>query len=181
MIRTFPYLLAAVFGICLAERALADDPLFEQDPFDQITLDETNGGAVLKVKPLDLPDRRLPANPKPDDKLIIRLVDRPDKKFEVAWGSIRKVELFEQMLLDKANELAAADKLDEAYDYFRFLEENYPRMPGLAEAHDEFLFKQAKALFGKQQYRNALGVLRELHRRNPQRAKLDTAMGAMTE
>jgi len=175
------YVLAFVLGICLAGRALAEGPLFEQDPFDQVTLDEDNGGAVLKVKPLDLPDRRLPAKPDPDANLVIRLVDQPDKKYEVAWKSIRKVELFEQRLLDKAKELVAADSMDEAYNYFRFLEENYSQMSGLSEAHDEFLFKQAKAFFGKQQYRNALGVLRELHRHSPQRAKLDNAMGGMTE
>lgn len=183
--RTLPYLLASIFGIGLAGRALAEGPLYELDPFDQITLDENNGSAVLKVKPLDLPDRRLPAKPQPDANLVIRLVDQPDKKYEVAWGAIRKVVLFEQMLLDKANELAGTndlpDNLDRAYDYFRFLEENYSRMPGLAEAHHEFLFKQAKAFFAKQKYRNALGVLRELYRRSPQRAKLDIVMGAMTE
>ncbi len=185
MMRTLPYLLASIFGIGLAGRALAEGPLYELDPFDQITLDENNGSAVLKVKPLDLPDRRLPAKPQPDANLVIRLVDQPDKKYEVAWGAIRKVVLFEQMLLDKANELAGTndlpDNLDRAYDYFRFLEENYSRMPGLAEAHHEFLFKQAKAFFAKQKYRNALGVLRELYRRSPQRAKLDIVMGAMTE
>ena len=174
-------LLVSALGICLAGRVLAEGPLFEQDPYDQVTLNENNGGAVLKVQPLALPDRRLPAMPDPDGNLVIRLVDQPDKKYEVAWKAICKVELFEQMLLNKANELLAANNLDEAYDYFRFLEENYSRMPGLAEAHNELLFKQAKVFFGKRQYRNALAVLRELHRRSPQRAKLDSAMGAMTD
>ena len=116
---------------------------------------------MLKVKPLDLPGRRLPAKPQPADVLVIQLVDQPDKKYEVAWGSIAKVELFEAMLLEKAEDLAAADKLDEAYDYFRFLEENYPNLDGLAAAEPAFLFKQAKTFFAAQQYRNALGVLRE--------------------
>ena len=173
--------LALALGLGSAGRARADAPLFDQDPFDQITLDAANGDAVLKVKPLDLPKRRLPTNPQPTETLVIQLVDQPDKKYEVAWGAIAKVELFEAMLLQQANDLAAAGKLDEAYDYFRFLEENYPNMDGLAAAGEEFLFKQAKAFFSAEQYRNALGVLRELHRRNPQRPKLDTAMGAMTE
>ncbi len=177
----FFVVLALAFGLGAAARARADAPLFDQDPFDQITLDAANAGAVLKVKPLDLPGRRLPAKPQPADVLVIQLVDQPDKKYEVAWGSIAKVELFEAMLLEKAEDLAAADKLDEAYDYFRFLEENYPNLDGLAAAGQDFLFKQAKTFFAAQQYRNALGVLRELHRRNPQRPKLDTAMGAMTE
>ena len=91
--------LACWFGLCGAGAAAAETPLYEQDPFDQITLDEANAGVVLKVKPLDLPGRRLPAKPKPTDTLVIRLVDQPDKKYEVAWESIKKVELFEQMLL----------------------------------------------------------------------------------
>ena len=175
------HVLASMLGLCFLGGALADEPLFEQDPFDQVTLDENNNSAVLKVKPLDLPDRRLPATPDPESNLVIRLVDQPDKKYEVAWKSIHKVDLFEQMVLNKANELTAAENLDEAYNYFRFLEENYSRLPGLAEAHNEFLFKQAKTFFGKQQYRNALGVLRELYRRSPQRPRLDNVMGAMTE
>ena len=36
------------------------------------------------------------------------------------------------MLLAKANELLAEDKLDEAYGYLRFLEENYPNLADLA-------------------------------------------------
>lgn len=175
------HVLASMLGLCFLGGALADEPLFEQDPFDQVTLDENNNSAVLKVKPLDLPDRRLPATPDPESNLVIRLVDQPDKKYEVAWKSIHKVDLFEQMVLNKANELTAAENLDEAYNYFRFLEENYARLPGRAEAHNEFLFKQAKTFFGKQQYRNALGVLRELYRRSPQRPRLDNVMGAMTE
>jgi ABC-type transport system substrate-binding protein len=173
--------LVMSLGLCLAGRARADAPLYEQDPFDQLTVAEGEGSVVLKVKPLSLPERRLPANPQPNDNLLIQLFDQPDKKYEVAWQSIKKVELFEQMLLGKANELVVAGQLDEAYDYIRFLEENYPRTPGLPAASEEYLFRQAKAFYGRQQYRGALGVLRELYRRNPQRPKLDAVMGAMTE
>ena len=89
------------------------------------------------------------------------------------------MELFEQALLNKANDLLAAKRLDEAFDYFRFLEDRYPDLPGLAAASENCLFEQAKAFYAKQQYRNALGILRELHGRNPQRPKLDAAMGAV--
>ncbi len=173
--------LAFSFWLCCAAAARADGPLYEQDPFDQITLDQANGNAVLKVKPLDLTARRVPAKPDAAGKLVIRLVDRPEKKYEVAWGAIKRVELFEDMLLAKANELLAEDKLDEAYGYLQFLEESYPNVAGLAAASETFLFQQAKAYYGKQQYRNALGLLRDLHRRNPRRSKLDGVLGAMTE
>src|SRR5918993_180773 len=48
-------------------------PLFEQEPFDVITLDEENENAKLKVAYLQLPNRRLPINPPPDSKLVVRL------------------------------------------------------------------------------------------------------------
>jgi hypothetical protein len=60
--------LLPVVGARAAER------LFEQDPFDQITLDEQNHGVVLKVKPLDVPGRQVPAKPPPADKLLVRLI-----------------------------------------------------------------------------------------------------------
>jgi ABC-type transport system substrate-binding protein len=173
--------LAFSLCLCCAAARRADAQLYEQDPFDQITLDEANNNATLRVKPLDLPGRRLPAKPEPTDKLVLRLADRPEKQYEVLWGSITKVELFEDMLLAKANELLAAGQLDEAYGYLRFLEENYPGVANLAAASEAWLFRQAGVFYGKQQYRNALAVLRELHRRDPQHPKLESALGATTE
>jgi tetratricopeptide (TPR) repeat protein len=167
--------------LSLSAPARGAERLFEQDPFDRITLDEANSGAVLKVKPLDLPERRLPENPQPDDKLLVHLPDQPDKTFEIHWASIKKVELFEQMVLDKANELVAAGKGAEAHDYFKFLEEQYPKLPGLRTAIEDYLYAEAKVCQRKQQYPGALAVLRELYRRNPQRPGLDKAMGVATE
>ncbi len=71
-------------------------------------------------------------------------------------------------------------RLDEAYDYFRRLEENYPNTPGRAQASENYLYQQAKALHGKGRDRQALGVLRELFRTSPQRPGLGKVMGAMT-
>jgi len=69
-----PILLLAA-AIC-AQAASADLPLYEQEPFDRITLNEANDGTVLDVEPLDLPDRRLPEKPKSTDKLRVHLLSR---------------------------------------------------------------------------------------------------------
>jgi len=170
------WLLAALCG-----PAAAEEPLFEQEPYDQITLDENNNRAVLKVKPLDFPDRRVPADPRPDAKLIIRLLDRPEQKYELRWYSIDKVELFEQLVLKKANELVAAGKLEEAYDYFQFLLEKDPSLPGLEPSWQDYLFAEAGDSFRRGRHDRALAMLRELYARAPKREGLGAALGATTD
>ena len=78
------------FGLSWAAHAAAETPLYEQDPFDQITLDENNGGVLLKVRPLDLPERRLPENPAPDKVLIVEIVDQPGRSSSLPGGRSRK-------------------------------------------------------------------------------------------
>ena len=160
---------------------LAQERLFEQVPFDQITLDKANNGAVLRVQRLELPDGRLPEDPRPTDKLVVRLLEQPEPAYEILWRSIEKVELFEQLVLKKANELVTAGKLDEAYDYFKFLEEDYPKVPELAASIEDYLYAEAKASASAGHFDAALAILRELHRRNPKRSELEKALGVSTE
>ena len=175
------FAIAFIALICCGPLA-AQERLFEQDPFDQITLDGANQNAVLKVKPLALPGgRRLPERLPRRGTLQVRLLDDPAKLYEVAWQSVVKVELFEQMVLQKAVALVEAKEFDQAYDYFQFLEANDPELPGLGEAMQEYLFQEAAALYQQQEYDGALARLRELYRRNPKRPKLDTSLGATTE
>jgi ABC-type transport system substrate-binding protein len=176
-------LFATAFSalICCG-RLAAQERLFEQEPFDQITLDRANESAVLKVKPLELPGgRRLPERLPRRGAIQVRLLDDPTKLYELPWQSIEKVELFEQMVLKKAVALMEAKEFDQAYDYFQFLEAKHPQLPGLGEAMEEYLFQEAAALYQQQEYDGALARLRELYRRNPKRPRLDTSLGATTE
>ena len=126
----------------------ADDaPLFEQEPYDTIKLDDENKNALLKVFPLDLPDRKVPEKPKPDDELEIRLVDRPRKSYKVQWAYIVEVKLFEQMVLEEAELLTANGKFDDAYPYYEFLQRRHGQMPGLEAAYQKYLFQNAGAAY----------------------------------
>lgn len=122
----------------------AEPPLLAQDPFDELTLDAANGGAVLKLDLVDLPNRRLPDNPRPTDTIRVRLPDRPEEEFDVAWRNIAKLRLFEQIVLDRAAELAAAGKFDEAFDHLQFVYDRDPRFPGLGAGLQDFLWRQAQ-------------------------------------
>ncbi|WP_425619185.1 ABC transporter substrate-binding protein [Anatilimnocola sp. NA78] len=140
--------------------------IFESEPFDQLTLDDKNDNAVIKVRPIPFPNRVVPAKPKPSDKLKVKLLDDA-RDFEITWFNITKIDLFEQMVLDEANALTAAGKLDEAYDFYVFLLDNYPSTPGLVEARQMYLYLAAGQAFRQKSYAEALGVLEELRSLNP--------------
>lgn len=162
--------------------ARAAGPLFLQEPYDEITLNERNESAILKVRPLELESpRAVPKSPAPTDKLSVRLIDQPEKAYELDWGSIAKVVLFEDRLLATARQLSQEGKFDEAYQYFQFLRPHYPRLPGLDAAFDDYLYEEAKAAGREGRFDNALAMLRELYQRDPKREGLQKALVMTTE
>lgn len=140
--------------------------IFDGEAFDRLTLDAKNDNAVIRVRPIPFPNRRVPTKPKSTDKLKVKLLDDA-RDYEIAWLNIARVELFEQILLSEAQALATAGKLDDAYDYFMFLVDRYPDTDGLGEARQQYLYLAAGQAFRQKQYGEALGVLEELHSLNP--------------
>jgi tetratricopeptide (TPR) repeat protein len=162
-------LLLAVPGAALAQAdgAVAPQRLFEREPFDRITCTQAFDGEVIDVKPIDFKNRRLPEKPKPSDKIRVQRLDDEEPK-DIAWVAIEKLELFEQMVLAEANGLVAGGKLDEAFDYFSFLNQGYKNMDGLAAAHQNYLYQCLVAAAVAMNHDEALGVAEELYARNPQ-------------
>ncbi|HYW81019.1 MAG TPA: ABC transporter substrate-binding protein, partial [Thermoguttaceae bacterium] len=164
-----------------ADAPAADElPLYEQTPYDQITLDAANKSEVLKVQRIDFPGRQVPPPESRTGKLTVHFLDDSATEYVVYWRSIKKVELFEQLILTRANELAEARQFEEAYDYFDFLHNSYPNLPGLAQGMEDFLWKEAGASHRAGQYDLALAMLREVYQRNPKRPNLDKALGMAT-
>jgi len=156
-------------------------PLLEQEPFDRITLVEAQGGAVLTVLPLELPGRKLPGNPDAHDKLGLRLLDAPEKAYELEWQHIAKVELYEQLVLAEALGLMKAGKFDAAFDDFRYLKQKHPKLPGLDKAYTDFLLAEAAAEAKQNRPDAALALLREVYQRDSKRPELATAIPAITQ
>ncbi len=171
-----------------AAPAAADDqdagvPLFEREPYDEIILDDENK-TVVEVMLLDFPDRRVPDKRamKSTDKLIARKLDNPTQEYEILWKDIAEVRLFEEMVLKQAVELVRAGKndprkFDEAYAYFDFLKHNYPKTKDLDASVEDYLYEDAGHWYKLGKYENALGLLEELYRLNPQHPKLEAALG----
>ncbi len=154
--------------------------LLEKDPYDLITLDETNKNVQLEVYPVVFPGGRPPSRPDPNAKLKFRLI-KDDKEYEVAWRNILRYEPFDVLLLKEAERLRdapadttnAAEKLklqrltlDEAFEYYLALQTSYPSVPGLARSLNQYLYLDAANLTRSQDFPAALGVLEELYDRD---------------
>ncbi|HWB13771.1 MAG TPA: ABC transporter substrate-binding protein [Pirellulales bacterium] len=163
-------------------------PIFEQEAYDEIVLND-EARTVIKVRPLDLPQRRAPdpASFPKGKKLIVKQIEDPSKDYEVKWGDIAEVRLFEYIVLDEARALVRQGRddpatFDEAYPYFDYLKRTYPRLEGLTAALADYLYEDAGVWHEKRKkYENALALLNELYELDPQYPKLPGALGATTQ
>jgi len=160
---------------------LPEEPLYEQMPFDRVTLDQANDYRVFEVDRLDLPGRVVPDPLPRRGKLVIRPRNEGGTSYEVQWYSVAKIELFEGLIVQEAEQFVRAGKLEKAYDYFVYLERKYPKAPGLGRAMEDFLIAEFRAAVIRKQYDRALAMMRELYERNPKRAQLDVALGNATK
>ena len=152
-------------------------PLFKQEPYDEIHLRE---GAVVKVELLPLEGRVVPENPRGTDKLIVKRLGETDP-YEVLWRSIEKIRLWEQVLLDEADRLVAAERFNEAYEFFGYLRQPpyRDRLPGLNNSIQGYYFAEARYSHRKGQYDQALALLLyELYTLNAEYAGLEAEMAA---
>ncbi len=160
-----------------ASAAAVEERLCDLPPFDQILLDETNKNALLDVELLDLPGRRVPANPVGD--LTVRLLADTSRPYDISWTSIRKVLLFEDNLMREAQRFTTEGNFDDAFDYYARLLRDYPAMPGLNDAVSDFLRRNALALQQSGEYDRALAVLMSLYDRQPGAPGLVDAVDAV--
>jgi hypothetical protein len=177
----FAFLAAGVLWISCLATVRAEQPLYDQEPYDQITLDAANNNEKIRIKPLDVPNRMPPRRGKATDKLVVRRLDKPDKEYTVLWRNIVKLELFEELILNKANELSEAKDFERAYDYFVYLDANKPNLPGLGKSFEANLYREAGECKSNGQYDAALALLREVFERDRRRPGLDKALGWVTD
>ena len=84
-------LAALVFLAAAAGQDATSRRLIDGQPYDLLTLDKANDNKVIKVEPLDLPERKAPEKPKAGDKVRITLADGGEQ-YEVAWLTIDKLD-----------------------------------------------------------------------------------------
>lgn len=147
--------------------------IIDEEPFDRLVLKD---GKSVRLQPLKGKRRPLQALP---EALTVRLLENPLQAYQVASDAVAKLELFEQLVLAEAATLVEQKRFDDAYDYYRFLERQSADFPGVREAFEQCLFREAGHWQRVGRPDQALVLLDQLHRRNAKFEHLDRAMGAV--
>ncbi|HZL90910.1 MAG TPA: ABC transporter substrate-binding protein [Pirellulaceae bacterium] len=135
-------------------------------PYDLITTSKAFNNEVYQVEPIPFTNREVPTMPKPTDKLIVRRLN-DDQQSEIQWFNIERIDLYEDILLAEANQLVRDAKLDDAFDYFHYLQDVYPRTKGLGASHQNYLYLCVADARKRDAYDEALAVAEALYQRNP--------------
>lgn len=154
--------------------------VIDKRPFDEVVLRKSVGGQTLVVQPIKFPGRRVP-KPFPGGNLTVRIVSKPGKDYHIAWSSIAAVNLYEQLIMQEAEALTKKKKYNEAFDYFAFLNKNYPDMPGLEAGIARYLQADAAQAYGVKKFDQAMAILISLYERNPEAAGLGRAVDTVAE
>ena len=152
-----------------------DLPLYQQVPHDLIVV-QGKGETVFKIFPLEAELRRSTSTRRPNDKVQVRFIDAPETPYSIEWRHVVTLKLFEDRVLEKAIELVAAKRFDEAFEYFDFLRRSYPLLVGLGPAIENYLQAEARAEFEAGHAQRALALLNDLYALNAKRNGLADEM-----
>lgn len=157
--------------------------LIDGEIYDLLTLKETDEDpeTTLKLEPLPLEPREPVRRKDAEQSLILRLLNRPQLRYEVKWKYIKQVRLFEELVLEEAAELVEAERFDAAYDCYNFVSQRSPEFPGLADALTNCLFAEAKFWRSRDRYDQALALANRAYQRNAEFEGLSEFLGELVE
>jgi hypothetical protein len=118
--------------MCAPRGAAAQDdgqPLIDMPPFDVIVLTQAAGGKSVKIAPL--PQRNYDKRPADTERLQVVLLSHPERKYEILWRDIEKLNLYERMVYDDAMKKLGEKDFIAAFMNLSFLMQNYPKTPNL--------------------------------------------------
>lgn len=145
-------------------------PLIDTPPFDVVVLTQTAGGKSVKIAPL--PQRNYDNRPADTEKLQVVLLSHPERKYEILWRDIEKLNLYERMIYDEAMKKLSEKDFINAFMNLSFLMQNYPKTPNLEKLRRDFLFQSAAVMFAESRsefsrYFQTMSTLEELRATAP--------------
>lgn len=149
------------------EIAVEEGPLIDQQPTDWIHLTDEAGGGSFQVMPLNLPNRPNITRPEPSQRLPVVLKLFPERRYEIAWKWIDRIDFYEQMVLDEAKQRLADKDFIGAFQSLSFLMRRYPDTPQLEDLRQKFLFSSLSASYANSQLEQTLSTLEELRQTAP--------------
>ena len=142
-----------------------EQPLIDMAPFDVVVLTQAAGGKSVKIA--TLPQRNYDKRPGDNERLEVVILSHPERKYEVLWRDIEKVNLFERMVYDEAVKKLSEKDFIAAFMNLSFLMQNYPKTPNLEKLRRDFLFQSAAVMFAESRadfsrYFQTMSTLEEL-------------------
>ncbi len=153
--------------------------LIDQQPFDQLTLKEE--GKVFQLLPLEMVKREPLRDQERGEWLVVRLLERPDQRYQVRWRDIARLQLFEELVLEEAARLEDAGDFDQAHESYNFLQRRAAEFPGLTAARHRCLWREAEYWLGQARYHRALALLNELYRQDARYPGLKEISGRVVD
>ena len=152
---------------CFGQVIMRDDivvPLIENEPFDLLTLDRTNKGAVVKILP---PDNLVLPLPERGD-LIFEFAEDGELPLEVPYNAIVKYETFSDLLLAEANAMMDVGDLSKAFRNLLYVYDHGGKSrPEVAETLRACLFLDGRKKFENGEYEIALSIFEDIYQEKP--------------
>ncbi len=187
VIPSWSVLVIGVFAILFSRGELSAQTeqqiveLLEAQPYDELNV--RNEEKPVKLVPLELTPRKPidQAKEKPNDKLYVKLLGRPDRKYQIAWSDVDSVKLFEEQFLAMAQTLTEKERFDDAHRLIQYMDKHFPKFPGVQLKYNQCLFAEAQFWARKKRFDQAYSLLCEVHRRKPDYGTLSRAFDVVVD
>jgi hypothetical protein len=141
-------------------------PIIEQEPFDVITLDETNGNIEIKIRPLAQP---LPEPLPRQGFLIFDAPELSDERLQVPYSNITRYQSFNDLLKSEANQLIRQEDYGKAFRNLIYVYDHGGRSdPELTALIQNVLFRDGAKNYLSGNFELALSIFQDIYDRDPE-------------
>lgn len=164
----------AVLILCLQSVAIhaQGTPIYEQAPFDSLTLKPEFGGGTFKLLPIGFRNGLTPSPLPKTGTLVITFADEPDDKYEVEWAAVASITTYYEAVFAELQQQLRRGAFDAAQGYFDDMFRNAPNFPGLQAAYESMLLTEAKQFLRNGDTQNMAARFERLYAENKDHAEL---------
>ncbi len=135
-------------------------PVYEANKVGNVFLPGQRAKLGLPEKPDETPPGQV--------EITLHLLQGEIRDFKVKRSLIKKIEYFEDLLLDEGERLTRAGDFAKAFECYLRVQNRQPGWPGLDDHVNQLLFEEGSAAMRDGDMERGLRLLRELFSRRPQ-------------
>ena len=164
--------VALFWGLQSAAAFAQAPPIYEQTPFDSLTLKPQFGGETFKLLPIGFRNGLTPSPLPQTGTLTVTFADEPDDKYEVEWSTIASIVTYHEAVFAELQQQLRQESFDAAHGYFDYMFRYAPNFPGLQTAFESMLITEAKRFLRNGDTQNMTARFERLYEENKNHAEL---------